>query len=688
MKVEEAIRQINAQPTRYFKPAKKSGYICPLCDSGSGKNGTGITQHPQTHKFKCFACGFSGDIIDYIIEENHINDWKEGLQRACDIYNIDYKSLEFNGHSGSNTQHTHYTEHTHNTQPKQDKQHTEETTAINELIKADIEEASLNIDKSDYITKKRGISLETARRFKIGYIENWTHPKARGKAKPTPRLILPTGDYSYTARNLNEDIDKKDRYQHAGETRIFNEVALYDTSKPCFICEGEIDALTVLECGFNAVALGSASNCNLLKRTLENAPALSSYIIYFDSDDTGKRDSEAVYNTLKGLGANVANITGKEESYHDVNDFFIAFKESLVAFLGEAIKELDRDKEKAKLEYINTNNALAYLGNFIDGIKNSVNTPYTPTGFKDLDNILDGGLYEGLYILGAISSLGKTTFILQIADQIAKSGQDVLFFSLEQARAELMAKSISRETALYCKENGLNTSNAKSVRGVTVASRYANYSETEKRVISTAINRYKDTAKNLYVYEGIGDISVKQMRETIEKHIEVTGNKPVVFIDYLQILAPYDDKSRTDKQVTDLNISALKRLSRNLKLSIIGISSFNRDNYNTSVNMSSFKESGAIEYSSDVLIGLQFKGIDDIKQSDSNKKEANEFVEKAKGKNPREVELKLLKNRNGATDKRGLFRYYPMFNLYEEVSEEEQDIEEAYKDYRQAKGRY
>lgn len=48
--------------------------------------------------------------------------------------------------------------------------------------------------------------------------------------------------------------------------------------------------------------------------------------------------------------------------------------------------------------------------------------------------------------MGAISSLGKTTLILQIADQIAQNGKDVLIFSLEMAKAELMAKSISRHT--------------------------------------------------------------------------------------------------------------------------------------------------------------------------------------------------------------------------------------------------
>lgn len=66
------------------------------------------------------------------------------------------------------------------------------------------------------------------------------------------------------------------------------------------------------------------------------------------------------------------------------------------------------------------------------------------TGFENLDKLLDGGLYPGLYVIGANSSLGKTTLVLQIADSIAKSGQGVLIFSLEMSRFELIAKTLSR----------------------------------------------------------------------------------------------------------------------------------------------------------------------------------------------------------------------------------------------------
>ena len=62
------------------------------------------------------------------------------------------------------------------------------------------------------------------------------------------------------------------------------------------------------------------------------------------------------------------------------------------------------------------------------------------TGFSNLDKLLDGGLYPGLYVIVALSSLGKTMFVLQIA----RLGQGFLIFSLEMSRSELMTKSLSR----------------------------------------------------------------------------------------------------------------------------------------------------------------------------------------------------------------------------------------------------
>jgi replicative DNA helicase len=252
--------------------------------------------------------------------------------------------------------------------------------------------------------------------------------------------------------------------------------------------------------------------------------------------------------------------------------------------------------------------------------------------------------------------LGKTTLVTQIADQIAEGGEDVLIFSLEMARSEIMAKSISRLTLLDVLQNEGNIGNAKTTRGITTYSRYINYSQTEKELIKRSINAYGAYAGNIYINEGIGDIGIEQIRETIRKHIYFTGKKPVVVIDYLQILAPTDIRA-TDKQNTDKAVLELKRISRDYKLPVIGISSFNRANYSVAVTMEAFKESGAIEYSSDILIGLQLKGAGS-KDFDTNT---------AKSKNPREIELVVLKNRNGATGKKVAYEYYPMFNYFKEI---------------------
>ena len=65
------------------------------------------------------------------------------------------------------------------------------------------------------------------------------------------------------------------------------------------------------------------------------------------------------------------------------------------------------------------------------------------TGFSNLDEQI-GNLYPGLYVLGAISSLGKTTFACQLADQLSHQGEHVLYFSLEQSKYELVAKGLAR----------------------------------------------------------------------------------------------------------------------------------------------------------------------------------------------------------------------------------------------------
>ena len=293
------------------------------------------------------------------------------------------------------------------------------------------------------------------------------------------------------------------------------------------------------------------------------------------------------------------------------------------------------------------------------------------TGFPHLDEKIDGGLRAGLYVIGAISSLGKTSFCIQLADNIAKTGKPVLFVSLEMAREELTAKIISRLTYEISQGKGNGNRDAKTTIKVLNTHEHKGYTLTAQATINEAIEELEARADKLVILEGVGDVTANRIKTKARQAEKVYGEAPVVIVDYLQILAPEEGYRGTDKQATDKNVLELKRLSRDLNTPVIAISSFNRDNYNEPVGLSSFKESGAIEYTADVLLGIQLAGMDyqkgevekSTKRRDRIKElrstaEQNGRTGKAQG-----LELKILKNRKGS---RGALRldYVPMFNSF------------------------
>ena len=631
-------------------------YVCPLCGSGKGKNGTGAFSIKNGTSWKCFSCNAGGDIFDLYGAINGTADHNEQLRGISELYGVQvnsYRSTAQEDFRPAYQNQPKTEQHTHNNI------HTSVYTQTQQTETADYTDFFLQahkaIEQTDY-WKRRGLSKETVDRFKLGYVAEWRHPKAP-KAPTSPRLIIPTSTGSYLARDTREQIPEEQKAyskSKVGSIQLFNKKALQTATKPIFIVEGELDALSIIEVGGEAVALGTTTKSKALIELLKAQAPAQALIIALDNDEAGQRASREVIEGLQGLNIPCYSFNPCGE-YKDANEALQRDREALTIAVEEA-EHLQDEEAQAQREAYLKNSTANYLQSFINGIADSVDTPYIPTGFKKLDSVLDGGLYEGLYIVGAISSLGKTTIITQIADQIAQAGTDVLIFSLEMARAEIMAKSISRHTLQSVLATGGDIRNAKTARGITTGKRYIDYSQTERDLINSSILEYSKYAQNIYISEGVGDIGAEQIRETVKKHILFTGKTPVVIIDYLQILAPYSERA-TDKQNTDKAVMELKRISRDYKTPVIGISSFNRANYKEAVTMEAFKESGAIEYSSDILIGLQLKGAGK-KDFDANE---------AKRKDPREVELVILKNRNGRTGDSLSFNFYPLFNYFEET---------------------
>lgn len=579
----------------------------------------------RRNKVHCFGCGADYDIFNLIGIEYGLDDFQGQFNKACELYDV---KIEQN----------------HTAKPKSVR------TSQNKRESEDVKMSTIDyykaceaaVHQTNYF-KSRGLSDETIRAFSLGYDAQ------------NQRVVIPVSREFYISRSVSG----KGFYNPSGVKSTIYHKTVKDRNKPIFVVESAFCALSIVESGGSAIALNSTNNSPQLIDLIKKESLYElRFILSLDNDKTGREATCNLMNELRKLNVECIDYNISDE-FKDPNELLVADASRLKAnvadaeqefekYLDELKKQQEEEAQRIKAEYQATS-ALGHLQGFINDIA-TINTNYIPTGFSELDRTLGGGLFEGLYFIGALSSLGKTTFTLQVADQVAKQGQDVLIISLEMARSELMAKSISRTTAL------IDFRNAKTTRGITTAAYYKHYSDEERACINQAINEYATYAEHIFITESVGNTTVDEVRRLIDNHVKITGNKPLVVIDYVQILRPLDPRM-SDKQAVDYNVMELKRISRDFKIPIIGISSLNRQSYKEKISMTSFKESGAIEYSSDILIGLQLKGAGD----------PNFDVDEAKAKDEREIELVILKNRNGKTGVKMDYIFTSKFNLFEET---------------------
>lgn len=681
MNRDDARQYVLQQEPIFLQEAKATSnghktYICPICGNGSGSSGTGIAldiTNDEKKCYKCFKCGLYEDVIGLYKLHTGMNDDKQVFDGVYGVYDLQIDERKEPSFTFPNEQQPQQPAQKINTalypqeQPKQPQE--EQQPAVN--YTAYYAECQSRLKQTSYLTG-RGISEATAIKCGVGYDPHWKHPKSTYNYT-NEAIIIPTSNNSYVARLLKPYVDKNGdlvKVKKVGNVKLFNPDALYG-DKPVFIVEGEIDALSVIEAGGQAVALGSASNQkDLIAKVTKVTPARC-LILALDNDEAGRDAQSKLSQELTRLAIpHISTDTALLfNGGKDANDSLKADKEGLIKRCREA--EFNASEEERRIAYLKNEDYLRSCGKDpnvdpkeqFKTVVRSNRSSAIATGFNKLDKLLDGGLFEGLYIIGAVSSGGKTSICLQIADHIARAGTDVLICSLEMSRFELYAKSISRITALQCIEQGLKIDKAKTTRGITVGRFYDSYDYIEKKLIEESTDDYFDNIfPNIYVYEGLtggDDVSTAKLRNLVDQHIRATGNTPVVFVDYLQILAPADPRA-TDKQNTDTNVKELKRISRDFRTPVIAISSFNRDSYSQKVSMTSFKESGTIEYSSDVLLGMQLKG------TGTGTKEQPFDADKAQAEDVREMELKIIKNRNGKKGTQVELQYYTKFNYFQE----------------------
>ena len=640
---EEARDYINAHPEVVFDRAKQDiqgrpSYICPVCGNGSGQHGTGITSRDGIH-WKCFgSCGFYGDVIDWIGKVNNEDNPGKMFDLAYGLYDIQIEGTteepQRNTRSSDEAVKRTQEEPKKKTDPLQMRAYTEKSKG----------------GDTSYL-QARGLSLETIEKLGYGY-----DAEKKAVVIPTTYNNQVTG---YTLRFINvPEQGEGMRYRNEGKWGIFNEPALYG-DKPVFITEGAIDAGSIEEVGGTAISINSANNAdNFLRYVKENKITAPYFLISLDNDNAGSSATQKIEQGLKAQNI-PCSVFFIDINAHDINQALQRQKTALQRKVQETLDNIDtRTPEQIDID---NHKVKAILPVFRQYVIDERNNRPIPTGFKGFDTCIGGGLLPRFYIIGAVTTIGKTTLVLQMADNIAKAGNDVIIFSLEMAKEDIIARSISRHTYEICTRERLDTKFAKTEYGILMGGRYKDYSQEEKDLIADAYREYSEYAEeHISIYEG--KRTSEEIRDIVQKYIEVTGKRPVVIVDYLQILTPVPELIRaTEKQQIDHDIDIFTAMRRELKVPVIGISSFNRGSYLQTADISSFKESGNIEYSGDTVITLEL----DVTKSRKGEVSADDFIE-ALRKNPRDIKLTFQKNRGNQVGTPLYFQYNPKFNYFEE----------------------
>ena len=324
------------------------------------------------------------------------------------------------------------------------------------------------------------------------------------------------------------------------------------------------------------------------------------------------------------------------------------------------------DKDKVETDLRNQYRLIhsaTNLTEFEENLERTNNAPPTPTQYKTLDLNFDGGIFEGIYVLGGDTGLGKTTLALNLAENFSSQGRDVLYFSLEVSKNSLTAKMISQQTYILTQRG---EGNPQTIRYLTNGSLYNSISPSDLKVVDQAKQLYQAKTKNLYIFESIGNLTVEDIENALERHLvyNKSSQPPIMIIDYLQILRHKDKYIQgNDKLKTDTNLFMLKKLANKYHLPVILLSSLNREGYKVikPVSLLDFKDTGAIEYTADVVLGLQLDYVC------TEPKPTPEDRDLEDSKTPKRVRLTILKNRDGKKRGYSVFEYEPRYHNFKEV---------------------
>ena len=178
------------------------------------------------------------------------------------------------------------------------------------------------------------------------------------------------------------------------------------------------------------------------------------------------------------------------------------------------------------------------------------------TGYGDLDELTSGLQPGELVIIAARPSMGKTTFVLNIAERVATKGHGVLVFSLEMSAQQVISN-------MLCSRSQVNGQAMR--RGRITDAEY-------ERLHKEAAKLYEAP---IYVDDSAG-LSPATLRAKCRRHRQQHDKLDVIIIDYLQLMSGGQRIESRQQEISHISRS-LKALARELEVPVIALSQLNRD---------------------------------------------------------------------------------------------------------------
>ena len=228
-----------------------------------------------------------------------------------------------------------------------------------------------------------------------------------------------------------------------------------------------------------------------------------------------------------------------------------------------------------------------------------------PTGFIDLDYRTAGMQPSDLVLIAARPSMGKTAFVLNIAQHVAfKQNQTVAIFSLEMSKEQLVNR-------LFALESQVDSQNIRTGQ--------LNDTEWEKLIETAGI-----IGKSNLIIDDTPGISIAELRSKCRKY-KLEHNLSMIIIDYLQLMSGSGRGDSRQQEISDISRS-LRAIARELSVPVLALSQLSRaveQRPDHRPMLSDLRESGAIEQDADVVM---FIYRDDYYNHDTERKDIAEII--------------------------------------------------------------